>query len=414
MTTATRTHGRTGTPTSTGFGLLVAALGSAGMAAQYAISALSPSIVEALHLSRTHVGVLPGVMFGVATVASVGTGPALDRWGARRVAVLTFGLSTVALLAAAAAPGFGALVAAVAVAGVAVATANPVTSTLVAARDLARPGVFLGVKQAGAQLYAFATGAVLPGLALVSSWRVAMACSSLPGLGGAWLARRHVAAGQRLRRQGAAPSLGQHALRWLPGYAFLMGAAQGALVAYLPLYAYEALGLSQVAAGMVVAVTGLSGVIGRVGWGYVGSAMTTTRLLATLSAGSVASTALIALASAVGARALWVGATLYGVTAGAWATAAMLTVVRHAGTDGAGHLSGHVMLGAYAGVLWSGVAFGALVDRTGTYTAGWSLVLALAAVALALVVVRRLGADQGSSAPAADRSSEGAAPCASP
>lgn len=81
-------------------------------------------------------------------------------------------------------------------------------------------------------------------------------------------------------------------------------------------------------------------------------------------------------------------------------------MVQTAGTDGSGHLSGHVMLGAYAGVLGSGVAFGALVDLTGTYAAGWSLVLALAGAALLLAVARgRLDSRRASDAMAAVPSS---------
>lgn len=396
-----------------GFGGLVATLGSAGMAAQYAISALSPFIVEDLALTRTDLGVLPGAMFGVATVASLLIGPALDRGGTRWVALLTFALSAAALLGAAFAPTFAWLVACAGLAGVAVAAANPVTSSLVAAHVLPRPGVYLGLKQAGAQLYAFAVGATLPGLAIATGWRVAMACSCLPSLAGAWLVRRLVRREAPRRRQGGSPSLRSHDLRWLPLYAFLMGAGQGALVAYLPLYAYEALGMTQVAAGMVVAFTGLSGVVGRVGWGYVGGNMTTTGLLGVLAASSVGCAGLILLAASVGPIALWAGATVYGATAGAWATAAMLTVVRHCGADGAGHLSGHVMLGAYAGVLWSGIAFGALVDGTGTYAAGWWLVLLLTSLALALVIVRRVAEGRGrplsSFGPGASRSRQATA-----
>lgn len=389
-----------------GFGGLVALLGSAGMAAQYALSALSPFVVEDLALSRTQLGVLPTAMFGVATVASLTTGPALDRWGTRRVAVLTLLLSTAALLGAASARTFAWLVLSAGVAGVAVAAANPVTSSLVAAHAPLRPGVYLGLKQAGAQLYAFATGASLPALALAAGWRTAMAASCLPGLAAAWLVPRLVPRSAPPRRDGPLPSLRRHDLRWLPVYALLMGAAQGALIAYLPLYAHEELGMSRVAAGAVVALTGLSGVFGRVGWGYAGGRVATRTLLGILAASSVACTLLLLLAMELGPVALWIGATTYGVTAGAWATVAMLTVVQTAGTDGSGHLSGHVMLGAYAGVLGSGVAFGALVDLTGTYAAGWSLVLALAGAALLLAVARgRLDGRRASDAMAAVPSS---------
>lgn len=311
-----------------GFGGLVALLGSAGMAAQYALSALSAFVVEDLALSRTQLGVLPTAMFGVATVASLTTGPALDRWGTRRVAVLTLLLSTAALLGAASARTFAWLVLSAGVAGVAVAAAKPVTSSLVAAHAPLRPGVYLGLKQAGAQLYAFATGASLPALALAAGWRTAMAASCLPGLAAAWLVPRLVPRSAPPRRDGPLPSLRRHDLRWLPVYALLMGAAQGALnrlpAALRPRGARHVTrrgGRSRRPHGPLGGLR--PGGVGLCRWarGHQDAARDP-------GGHSVACTLLLLLAMELGPVALWIGATTYGVTAGAWATVAMLTWYR--------------------------------------------------------------------------------------
>ena len=84
------------------------------------------------------------------------------------------------LLAAALASGYGTLLVALAVTGLAQALANPATNLLVADRV---PGpqraLAIGVKQSGVQLAAFAAGLALPPLAAVAGWRAGMAAAAV-------------------------------------------------------------------------------------------------------------------------------------------------------------------------------------------------------------------------------------------
>lgn len=372
-----------------GFGALLTLVGAAGMSVQYVLSALAPFIVEELRLTRAGLGLLPSVTFGVAALTSLVAGPVLDRLGGRTFMLATFGLSSLALLFVAHAPTYAWLVAAAVIGGTAVAASNPVTSNVVAAYVRSRPGIYLGMKQGGAQLYAFATGAALPTVALSVGWRAGAWLSCLPSAAGAFIALRLLPARRDPRdAQTAEASMRLLGLTWLGAYALLMGAGQGVIVAYLPLYSFEALGFTPVAAGFVGALTGLSGVFGRIGWGYAGNDIASTTLLGSLAASAVFCVALIAAAVHVGAWALWVGAIGFGTTSGAWATGAMLAVVRVTGPREAGHVSGHVMLAAYVGVLASAVTFGAVVDATASYGLAWTLVLTVFVVALLVVLLQ--------------------------
>jgi hypothetical protein len=59
----------------------------------------------------------------------------------------------------------------------------------------------------------------------------------------------------------------------------------------------------------------------------------------------------------------------------------MLAVISEVGPADAGRASGRVLFGFYTGFVPSPVAFGALVDATGSYLVSWGLVMVLLAAA---------------------------------
>ena len=54
----------------------------------------------------------------------------------------------------------------------------------------------------------------------------------------------------------------------------------------------------------------------------------------------------------------------------------MLAIIRVVGSDRAGHSSGAVMRGLYAGGVISPIVSGCLIDLTGSYASAWCLSLA--------------------------------------
>ena len=346
----------------------------------YAFGALGPFIRDDLDLSRTALGSLTTVMYFVGAALSPVLGPQVDRFGGRRSLLALFGVGTAGTLVAAAAPGYGGLVAGAALAGVAVALGNIATNQLIARHvHPARQGILTGIKQSGVQAGAFVAGAALPALAEAWGWRQALAASALlaaAGVAGTVLTvPRHSGRFESpLDAADVAPGPLGPAVNRLTAYSTLMGLGVGAASAYLPLYAVEELGTGRRAAGLAAGFMGLVGVVARVAWGRWHDRTTTpvTRTLLHLAVGSVIAAAMVGAAEAAGVALLWMGAAALGATAVAWNALGMLSIVRAVDAARAGRASGRVLLGFFAGFLAGPVTFGAVVDATDAYAPGWA------------------------------------------
>ena len=109
--------------------------------------------------------------------------------------------------------------------------------------------------------------------------------------------------------------------------------------------------------------------------------------LLVLAATSVAAQALIWVAAAAGEWVLWFGAAVFGATGASWNAVAMLAIVREVDAEGTGRASGIVQSAFYVGLVVTPVVFGASVDATGTYDAGWGMVTGVFVTATVLAVV---------------------------
>lgn len=359
----------------------------------YAFGVLGPYLVEDFALSKSQLGLLTTLFFGVGGVLSPVAGPLVDRLGGRRVMVGSFVVLAVGVAGAAAAPSFWMVLAMTAVAGLALAAGNPVTNKLVAVHlPEGRRGVTMGVKQAGVQIGAFLTGALLAPGAAAWGWRRALAASVAVPIAGMvasfWTVPRDAETGPRQARRDRRPL--PRSVRWLALYAFLMGAGVAGVNAYLPLYAVEELGVSAAVAGAVVAVIGFVGIVSRVAWGwlsergngYIGP-------LLVMAAGAIAALGLIIVAPDAGAVVLWPAALIFGATAVTWNSVGMLAVVTEAHPTDAGRASGRVLLGFYGGFVPSPIVFGMIVDATGSYRAAWTVTALIFLLAVVQMVIWR-------------------------
>lgn len=366
----------------------------AGTYAGYAFGVLGPDLVAEFRLSRFQLGLLTSAFFVVGGTLSLVAGRATDRFGARRVMLVAFGVAAAALVALALAPAYALLLAAAALAGVALASGNPVTNKLIAVHIVpGRRGLIMGGKQAGVQVAAFLAGALLAPLAVAFGWRAALGWSALVPLAGVLLALSLVPPdpGQRTappaaRGAGTLPA----SVRWLAAYAFLMGSGVATVNAYLPLYLVERAAASQEAAGSVVATIGLVGIGSRVAWGWASERMRGFSLpLLLLGAGAVLAIAMVVLVESIGLWLAWPAAALFGASAVTWNAVGMLAVITAAGVGVAGRASGVVTFGFYIGFVASPMLFGWLVDRMQGYTLAWLLVAAIFLGSTGVVLVWR-------------------------
>ena len=381
------------------FGVVLALAMLTSTFAGYAFGVLGPNLVDEFAISRSQLGLLTAAFFLVGGPLSLVAGPATDRCGPRRVMLLAFAISAATLVAMALAPAYALMLVAAGLAGLALATGNPVTNKLVAVNlPPGSRGLVMGGKQAGVQVGAFLAGALLAPLAAQVGWRAALGWVAvvpvLALLATLLVVPRDTTPGTAGPGEPEAPRSLPGGVRWLAAYAFLMGSGVAAVNAYLPLYLVERAGASQELAGAVVATIGLVGIVSRLVWGWASERMPTFSLpLLMLGGGAVAAVALILAIENVGLWIAWPAAILFGATAVTWNAVGNLAVISESGSGLAGRATGLLTFGFYIGFVGSPVLFGLLVDATGSYALAWSLVgLGFAATVAVILGWRRSAA----------------------
>ncbi|NJP29544.1 MFS transporter [Microbispora sp. SCL1-1] len=339
----------------------------------FLIGALGPRLVEA-GVPRAVLGLTTTAGFGIAAALSFTAGRWVDRLGARRCLVALLVIAAAALALISVSGGSWMLLLAVALGGLPQALANPATNKVIlAVVEPTRRGAVTGWKQSGVQLGALAAGLPLATVAVWAGWRGAVAVSAAIALLIAVWATRALPpdpARADSRRPAAPPGRGVAVLAF---FSFLLGCAIAAVNTYLSLYGAQRLGLSPVVAGWLVAVLGVTGVAGRVGWARrAGRIPRADALLAPLAAGACAA-ALLLFASGNVSLLVWAGAAVVGAFAVAANAVSMVAVIRWADPRTAGRDSALVSSGFFAGFAAGPPLFGIVVDATG-YGPAWLLV----------------------------------------
>jgi predicted MFS family arabinose efflux permease len=365
--------------------VLTAAM-SISMLQLFLIGALGPRLVGEAGFSRTVLGLTTTAGFGVAAALSLTAGRWVDRLGARRCLVALLVLAAAALALIGSATSTAMLLAAVALGGLPQALANPATNKIIiAAVEPARRGAVTGWKQSGVQLGAFAAGVPLAALAGWLGWRAAVwaaaGCALLVAVGAVRLLPPDPT------RPAGPPPPGASRIRVgrLALFSLLLGGGIASVNTYLALFGSQRLGLGPVVAAWLVAVLGVTGIAGRVGWSRrAGRLDRPAVLLAPLAAGACVAALLLGASARVAALA-WVAAAGIGAFAAAANAVSMVTVVRGADPKTAGRASALVSAGFFGGFALGPPLFGVVVDNAG-YGPGWLMVAAQFAVA-ALVVM---------------------------
>jgi MFS family permease len=371
-------------------GLLALAMAMA-MAGPFLIGVLAPFIVEDLHLSRASLGLLATGVVAVAALLSPPAGSLADRLGGRPTLLATFAVTAAGAVGMAIAGSYSGLLLGAGVVGVAAALANPVTNQLVSEHiPRGAQGSVIGLKQSGVQAGTFLIGLVLPSAAAAMGWRRALALTILPAALGLLATVLVIPPVGRVARA-ARPPKGSP-WRWpvvakLTVYGSLMGLGTSAIGAYLVLYAVEALGLSESASGLAVAVLGLAGITSRIVWARRsergGSISLVLIMMSLCGAGSVG---LIWSAQLGWSWLLWVGALGFGATGVAWNAVGNLLLVRELPAGVAGRAAGVLQFGFFGGMAVGPPSFGWLVDATGSYGAGWLMVIVALAIAAGVIL----------------------------
>src|SRR5262245_6523123 len=237
---------------------LVTAAHALSACAVLAVAPLSPLLRDELGLTRAQSGVfLPAVYLG-GVLMSLPAGWLTERIGVR--ATLAGGLALTGLMVGLAAwtRGFGVMLALLFVAGIGFAVVNPATGKAIVERFPARErGLAMGIKQTGLTLGGITAALVLPGMALLRGWRLALTIAAAGALVGAGLVSVALPALSAGAAAGsAAPRLAElrqflrrRRVVVLLASGFALSIAQSSVLAYLALFARDVLAFTLVAAG---------------------------------------------------------------------------------------------------------------------------------------------------------------------
>ncbi|MEU8842052.1 MFS transporter [Streptomyces roseus] len=368
-------------------GRLTALLTSAmafSMLQLFLLGAFGPRLVDQSVLSPTLLGLTTTIGFGAAALLSPVGGRVVDRTGPRRSLVALLLVSAAALALIGAAPGPGLLLAAVALGGLPQALANPATNkAILAAVPPARRGSVTGMKQSGVQLGAFAAGLPLAALAGCIGWRGAVWTAAAAAASAALWAHRALPADPPAKSAPPpAPLVPRGAIAWLAVFSLFLGSGIASVNTYVALFGARELGMGPAAAAGLVAVLGVAGIAGRVGWSRAARPGRAERLPGALAAGAVPAACLLAAALYVHPL-VWVAAVAVGVFAVSANAVSMVLVMQRAAPGRAGQDSALVAAGFFAGFAIGPPLFAPLAEA-GRYGQGWLLVAAEFAAAGAL------------------------------
>jgi predicted MFS family arabinose efflux permease len=404
----TRTQGSSGAP-SPGAALMVVLLATMGIGPllSYGLSATSDLLIEQMGITAARFGLLITVLFLSATAASMVLGRLADVLSVRAQLVFNFGGTALALLIASIGPEYWILMVAMLVVGPAQVIANPTTNRVIyhSVPVAKRPG-WIGVKQSGVQVSQLAAGLLFPPAVLLVGWPGAAIGGAVVVLLLLWWSLRHIPEEPPTdwARLGAAIRQGLHSRRhgeplplavWLfSAVAFFSGVGAQAMNVYMPLFAVRELNYSLIVGGLAAGLSGVIGVVSRVGWGrLLGRGISPGAVLTMIAAGALLGMACMAAASMTGIVAFfWIGVAMHGITVLGTNVVVNAGTMRVVGAQQIGAASGTTTMGLYAGFAVGPFGMGLVVELTDSFSVGWGLVGMVYVILLALALLTlRLG-----------------------
>jgi MFS family permease len=346
-------------------------------------ASLAPRIRADFAFGDSTLGIAVALFYVVSASGSVPAGRLVDRVGAARGMRMAAGFTAISGLAVAAlAQSATSLTALILIGGVANALGGPSVSAMLK-REVAvhRQGLAFGAQQAGAPLGALAAGLALPAVAIPLGWRWAFVASAALALVAVAFAPRTAAvataASTGSRRPRTFTSV--HAL----GLAAVLASAAGVgFVSFLVTYAVGN-GMSEAAAGLLLAGVSLAATISRIALGVFAdrAGQEPLRPVATMLAASVTGYLLL---TAGEPGVIAAAALLAGGLGWAWPGGLTLAVVQRS-PEAPAWAVGVMMTGLFVGAVAGPLITGFLAEDD-LFTAAWIACAGLALLAAATIV----------------------------
>lgn len=338
----------------------------------YAIGTLGPYLVDDLEVAPGWLGYLTMSAFGLAALLSLWAGPLVARMGAQRSLVVLFLVSSLAYTLLGLATSFIGVMLAVAVCGIAQALSNPATNLMIAnSVPLQQKASVVGMKQAGVQVSALFAGLLLPGIAGTFGWRAALTVLIPFGLLLAVVTWKVTPGNRPATVARFSLSWPSRVLALLMAIQLCVGVALSAFITFLGVYATQQ-GMPSVAAGSLVAVFGVMGIMARVGLTPIAGRMRDASwLLLLLLLLSAVAIGVIMHASPERHWALWVGTIGMGGTAVATNAIAMSMLLQDRAFGTPATSAGMLSAAFFTGFAVGPPGFGALSSSGLGFTGAW-------------------------------------------
>jgi len=275
---------------------------------------------------------------------------------------------------------------------------------LVRAAPPAMFSLIFSVKQTGVPAGGVLAGALVPGLILWLGWQwgavaIGAACLGLAVAIGAVRPRYDRELNPRAPvslRSAFAPVrlvLREPRLREMAVASFVYGGVQITLVTFLVTFLVESFALSLVIAGLVMAVSQVASVIGRVAWGVLADRVFTRRVMLGLLGLGMGSTALAALAAGPDwpRWLLFAYAAIFGATAVGWNGVWLAEIARLAPSGRTSEATGGCLFFTFLGVVVTPPSFNLVLHLSGDYPVAYA-VFAVPALAVGGWLLARIPA----------------------
>lgn len=375
---------------------LATGLLAATAAMQIVPGVLGPLLQADLHMSQATLGLLSAAAFGGMAMGMLPGGVLTDRFGERTMMAVGVGGAGIAMLAGSFANSSNLLLVAFLVASVGAAfaaTGGPKTIVRWFAPN--RRGTAMGVRQTGVPLGGLLASLILPTIAVLTDWRVALRWTAVVALAAAiafyvfYRDPAEVPSGEQ--KSGGRQIFLNRRFLAATGCAFTLQTAQGCALTYVTVDVHALLGLTAAVAALFLALVQVGGLVGRVAWGAVGDWLGSNRALTSVSVVGLACCAVMASINS-GTNLVVVGIVCLGLglSAVSWNAVYINMIAAMAPDRGTGSVLGVGLTVALLGFLLVPV-FGHVADVAQGFRVAWIALTGLMAVGTALSIVAASG-----------------------
>jgi predicted MFS family arabinose efflux permease len=361
---------------------------------------IAPKLAQTLGVEAALVGYQVSILFGGAVVGTLFGGKFTRRYGACRTMQTSLALSAVGL-AMMLVPSLAVIVAGSLVAGFGQGILNSATAhLLVKYTGGSRRNLVFSIKQSGVPFGGMLVALTAPALALGAGWQWAVLMVILLSLTllalvqplrPVWDADRDPGATVQQQRFGGVPFVySQPALRWISLTGLLFAGMQRSLLTFTVVYLVVERDYSLIEAGVMLSITQVGGIVGRLAWGWIADRYSSTSVLLVIAAISVLDTfALMALQPDWPRAVVYSIFFIFGAAALGWNGVLHAETARLSPPGMAGTVAGGSTFFVFGGVLLGPSVFAASYGLIGSYSATFILLAVASVAGAALLVLAR-------------------------